>query len=158
MEITPVENPVIEGDNFTFICNNTDKNGSPALQVNGAVSGDLFDRVTNPPSGVVREFTFPNVTKDDNGTEFSCTIGGLSKVSVTLIVNCKICSFPVPYPSPSPSSPSGAGELVNQCALPFRIIYIIYILYFLHRCCWCLCCGDYITPSVEYFVNVESVT
>ena len=107
MEITPVENPVIEGDNFTFICNNTNKNGSPALQVNGAGSGDLFDRVTNPPSGVVREFTFPNVTKDDNGTEFSCTIG-LSKVSVTLIVNC---SFPAP--PPSPSSPSGAGELVN---------------------------------------------
>ena len=125
MEITPVENPVTEGDNFTFICNNTNKNGSPALQVNGAGSGDLFDRVTNPPSGVVREFTLPNVTKDDNGTEFSCTIGGLSKASVTLIVNCKICTFPVPSPSPSPCSPSGAGELVNQCAFPFQIIYIL---------------------------------
>ena len=115
MEITPVKNPVNEGDNFTFICNNTAENGSPALQVNGAGSGDLFDRVTNPPSGVVREFTFPNVTKDDDGTQFSCTLGGgLSKVSVVLIVNC---------PSPSPPSPSpspiacGAGELVNKCTL-----------------------------------------
>ena len=114
MEITPVKNPVIEGDNFTFICNNTAKTGSPALQVNGFVSGDLFDRVTNPPSGVVREFTFPNVTKDDNGTTFSCNLGGLSNVSVVLIVNC---------PSPSPPSPSpspiacGAGELVNKCTL-----------------------------------------
>ena len=113
MEITPVKNPVIEGDNFTFICNNTAKNGSPVLQVNGAVSGDLFDRVTNPPSGVVREFTFPNVIKDDNGTQFSCTIGGLSisKVSVILFVKC-----PSPSPSPPPSA-HGAGELVNKCTL-----------------------------------------
>ena len=111
MEITPFKNPVDEGDNFTFICNNTDITGSPALQVNGAVSGDLFERVTNPPSGVVREFTLPNVTKDDNGTQFSCTLGGLSKVSITLIVNC-------PSPSPPPSTIAcGAGELVNKCTL-----------------------------------------
>ena len=111
LEITPVENPVTEGDNFTFICNNTAKNGSPAFQVNGAGSGDLFDKVTNPPSGVVREFTLPNVTKDDNGTQFSCTLGGLSKVSITLIVNC-------PSPSPPPSTIAcGAGELVNKCTL-----------------------------------------
>ena len=107
MEITPFENPVDEGDSFTFICNNTAKNGSPVLQVNGAVSGDLFDRVTNPTSGVVRQFTFPDAIKDDNGTQFSCTVGGLSisNVSVTLIVNC------------SPSIARGAGELVNKCTL-----------------------------------------
>lgn len=81
---------MVEGDDFEFACNDTGQNNiNINYLVDSTNSGDLFTRVMPSPEGDTRNFTFPNVQRSDNNTEFTCRISGIS-ASVTLIVYCKL--------------------------------------------------------------------
>ena len=82
-------NILIEGRDFEFNCTDTQNTGSPVLRVNGQLTGPIVDRIVASPDDVAaRQFILPDVTRDDNGTIFRCSVGS-SQQSVTLIVYCK---------------------------------------------------------------------
>lgn len=94
--LVPETNPVLEGRDFVFLCNDTqNSNFNLVYTVDGTNSGATFGRLDpTPDSGDEILFTFPNVTRNDNGTRFTCRILG-SVQSATLIVRGKMLSLHV---------------------------------------------------------------
>lgn len=94
--LVPETNPVLEGRDFVFLCNDTENsNFDIVFTVDRTDSGPTFSRLSpTPDSGDEILFTFPNVTRNDNGTQFTCRIGGSMK-SVTLMVRGKLLTLHV---------------------------------------------------------------
>lgn len=54
--------------------------------MNGQLTGPIIDRIVPSPGNVpARQFMLPDITRDDNGTIFRCSVAQ-SQQSVTLIV------------------------------------------------------------------------
>ena len=92
-EIIPVNNPVIEGNNFVFNCTNPSGMATITYTVDGLSTGPDYDRVNPTTALTYTLFTFPNVTRSDTGIVFSCrhTLSATTTNlgNITLLVYCK---------------------------------------------------------------------
>ena len=97
--ILPADVTVIEGNDAEFTCSPLSNTTLPVLQIRPD-SGSTFEnieasdpRLSFEDSDDGRTYTYSNLQRDEDGTQFTCSVIGIpANTPVTIAVYCKLIS------------------------------------------------------------------